>query len=552
MAKMIPEGQGVTVALPEHPGEAETLITLVEGLSQDFTVFHSVHWTRSAKRRTHFGEVDFVIVNRSGRVLVIEQKNGPLLETDEGLFKSYRNRSKSLQAQIGRSIDALRDAYRKQTKQGLIVDYLLYCPDHRVTNLSSPVLDPSRIIDARRKGELCKTIEKLLGRGDAEQNRAASKVLNFFRQTYRVVPDVASAITAGEAAYTQLSSGMQDVVRNLDFSPFRLRVQGVAGCGKTQVALSFLQEASEIRPTLYVCFNRPLRDHMAKIMGGDHPALRISTFHELCTDALKAVGQEVDFSTIGRDPDFWDKIVDRVIGIDIPEELKVRRLVVDEGQDFHQNWWDVLQLFLLPDYELLWFEDPLQNLRGTDAIHIPTSVTYHATLSYRTPPSIAEFIAKTHEVEFESAVTVPGMGVGVQAYAEPEDQAALLQSTLKQLRKQGFENKDIVVLTCKGLTRSELYQFDTILSVSLRKFTGSYDASHRPVYTEGKILFDSVHRFKGGQAPCVILVDVDPPDWRVESGRPVLFCGMTRATTRLEMFVQRDNPFVRTYLDHAN
>jgi Holliday junction resolvase-like predicted endonuclease len=34
-------------------------------------VFHDVHWT-------HFGEIDFIVLNRAGAVLFIEQKNGTL------------------------------------------------------------------------------------------------------------------------------------------------------------------------------------------------------------------------------------------------------------------------------------------------------------------------------------------------------------------------------------------------------------------------------------------------------------------------------------------
>jgi hypothetical protein len=36
-----------------------------------------------------YGEIDFAVVNRAGRVLLTEQKNGPLLETDAGLAKAY-------------------------------------------------------------------------------------------------------------------------------------------------------------------------------------------------------------------------------------------------------------------------------------------------------------------------------------------------------------------------------------------------------------------------------------------------------------------------------
>ena len=59
--------------------ELSTLALLNKRLSDDFTVFHGVHWSREYAKWTHFGEVDFVVINRSGDVLLIEQKTAPWL-----------------------------------------------------------------------------------------------------------------------------------------------------------------------------------------------------------------------------------------------------------------------------------------------------------------------------------------------------------------------------------------------------------------------------------------------------------------------------------------
>ncbi|MGJ8670589.1 MAG: NERD domain-containing protein [Oceanococcus sp.] len=552
MARMIPNGAGVAIAQDVHPGEAQTLKRLINELTDDYTVFHSVHWARSLERSTKFGEIDFVVVSKQGHALVIEQKNGRIEETEKGLVKRYRNKNKNVHDQIGWSIEVIRKKFpARHYGHGLIVDYLIYCPDHSVLKVSSPMLDMSRIVDKRNDGELIQRIENLLTHKERDTSTIPANVIEFFTQSYNLVPDVGTAIAAGERAYTRLSSGLQNVIQNLSFEPFRLRIQGVAGCGKTQVALNFLQHADESSSTLYVCFNRPLRDQMAQLVREEKQGLMISTFHGLCVDALEQAGQPVNFSKQKGNPNFWSEVVESVIAIDVPDSMRFKRLVVDEGQDFQQEWWDVLQLFLTKNYELIWFEDKYQNLRGTRSIEIPATVTYQANISYRTPPTIADFIASTHGIEFKSAINIPGMGVGVSTYNEPREQWKLLNARITSLRRDGFKNEDIVILTCKGLDKSELYQLNRIAGVDIRKFTLKYDVEHKPIYTDGQILFDSVHRFKGGQAPCVILIDVDPPDWRVESGRPVLFCGMTRATVRLEMLVKENNPHVQVYIDTA-
>jgi superfamily I DNA and RNA helicase len=57
------------------------------------------------------------------------------------------------------------------------------------------------------------------------------------------------------------------------------------------------------------------------------------------------------------------------------------------------------------------------------------------------------------------------------------------------------------------------------------------------VWSAGDITFESLYRFKGQEAPAVILVDVDDQTSAERLGR-LLFCGMGRATVRLDMLVK--------------
>ena len=59
--------------------------------------------------------------------------------------------------------------------------------------------------------------------------------------------------------------------------------------------------------------------------------------------------------------------------------------------------------------------------------------------------------------------------------------------------------------------------------------------------TEGQLTFDSITRFKGQEAPAVIIVDIDPDPVDVEQDERLLLSGMTRATLRLELLVRSGN-----------
>ena len=82
----------------------------------------------------------------------------------------------------------------------------------------------------------------------------------------------------------------------------------------------------------------------------------------------------------------------------------------------------------------------------------------------------------------------------------------------------------------------------------MRRFSGEYDLFGNQVWTPGQIAFDSIGRFKGQQAPAVILVDVDPDPTEQERATRLLFSGMTRATVRLELLVRAGNPFNAPFL----
>jgi len=123
-----------------HVPELETLNALRARLSADYTVFHGVHWTREGFGTAAFGELDFVIVNAAGRGLIVEQKNGALEETASDLVKRYPDGKKSVGEQVQRSLDSVRQKFKQVHGPGasLDLDYLIYCPDHRIQTSMPP------------------------------------------------------------------------------------------------------------------------------------------------------------------------------------------------------------------------------------------------------------------------------------------------------------------------------------------------------------------------------------------------------------------------------
>ncbi len=105
-------------------------------LPQAYTVYHGVHWSAGSGRRTVFGEADLVVVNMAGEAMLIEQKNGPLVEEAERLGKDYGSEQgpKDVVRQLHRSREGLLGALERALDGAKPpgVGVLLYCPDHRL------------------------------------------------------------------------------------------------------------------------------------------------------------------------------------------------------------------------------------------------------------------------------------------------------------------------------------------------------------------------------------------------------------------------------------
>jgi len=538
LARLVPQDVQA-YAVPGRPNpELVTLQALQKSLPNAYTIFHSVHWSRETSRGTAIGEIDFIVLNRSGDALLIEQKTGELVETDQGLRKDYTDNKKSVADQIHRSLGQLKNKWNQANGRDhrLDIDYLLYCPDYRVKHVNAAGLDESRIVDASKADKLADVVVDRLPEGGAGSALDYERAEGFFAQQFELIPDISTCVQSQEKMFTHLTSDLFRLVDGLDFKPFRLRLTATAGSGKSHLGLRFYRQARERgeRP-LFVCFNNLLAHRIRAAAAGDHT---VNTYHGWCRYFLDSIGETVDFSSVDDTPDFWKGIQERVVAADIPEHERFDCLIVDEGQDFNQSWWDILGLFLKPDAAVLWMEDPDQNVYSVEPVELDGFIGFCDMRNFRTPVSIADFIRETLGVEFESGNPLPGLGGDVFEWADGQDDPVKkIAHRIKELMRIGFKPKDIVVLSCVGQGKSCLGEETELGGIQLRRATGRYTDSGEQIFSDGQIWFDTVFRFKGQQAPAVLLIDAPNLTNLSERVKRVLFCGMTRAMVRLEIVV---------------
>ncbi|WP_042265149.1 ATP-binding domain-containing protein [Paraburkholderia heleia] len=539
MARIVPDDWQHLEATGAAARERETLAALARGLPNGYTVYHGVHWTRLSEGFSVFGEADFVIVSPAGRVMIVEQKTGFLRETPRGLVKAYMQTERNVAIALARTVEGLHRRFTATFGAGTyVLEELFYCPDHVVREPAIAGVNPARIVDATRKTQLAAIVLEAMP-ADEPRLPCAAKIHHFLADELSLTPDTSALLGAAGTLVTRLAGGLATWARRLEFAPFRLRVIGTAGSGKTQLAVQVMKDAvARGARTLYVCFNRPLADHIAQLAP---PGAKVATYHQLCDWVARDGGHVPDFGS----PGAFEDLVRRFGEMPIAGRWQFDVLIIDEGQDFHEPWVGALARLLRPDAAWWWLEDPLQNLYVREPLALAGWTVLRENTNYRSPRDILAFVrdvagpAVPAIAQLAAGSPFDGSDVTVASWDEHENEPGAepgvvlaTKRAITQALSLGFRKQDIVVLSYRGREHSLFTTLDQLGPHRLRSFTGQYDLFGNPQYREGDVLLDSIYRFKGQSAPCVILTEVDFESFDERAARK-LFVGATRAAMKL-------------------
>jgi hypothetical protein len=325
----------------------------------------------------------------------------------------------------------------------------------------------------------------------------------------------------------RLKSGEQVCMLREMESFTRLTVAGAAGTGKTVLAAEkaiMLAEAG--KETLLLCFNRPLCMDLRRQIGRKS-TLTISTFHMLAADIAKKAGANPAEHTVEELARHF------LVNYAKASPHQYDALIIDEGQDFEQSWLESLEVLLKGGAHgtLYIFYDDNQNITGASSVYLgslPES-RYQLTRNYRNTQKIFRQASR-----FYRGRTVRPMGpVGTDVRWLASATATLATSAVatricELVGHHGVQPSDITVLMP---TARDAEHFRRTSGSGMSRF-GTTDAESRDA---GKVVVDSIRRFKGLESPVILLVLPDG----MEAFEEVVYTGMTRAQTLLEVFASK-------------
>lgn len=534
MARLFPEDFQVADTERRFSGEFATLLRLKEELSDQYCIFHGVHWTKVEDDSTVYGEIDFLIVNPYGKILAIEQKETDIETNNDGdLIAIYKGsggyrKEKNIRSQVTRNIQSLRSEFSKRyPNQSLHIEHLLYLPKANIYGKIPASIALGRVVDSVEAKYLPDIVRKILEENPMPSGvNCADAVLvqDFLSDKALVVPQLGLLGDSLKKMTTRLSSGLSEWCERLDFSPFRLWVQGTAGSGKTQLALKELRLAKANNKTsMYICFNRALVDSI-KLSAPDPD--NCMTFHELAESLAKNNSVEIDFKQENIFLNLANYLVENINSL--KGQLDV--LVIDEGQDFEKSWSDALVTMVKEGGRIIWLEDPSQDLYERWSTDWLGWVKVTSPTNYRSPQRIVNLInaLELTDHQLEAGNGYAGMIPSIDPY-EPGMEIEATESAIKDLLELGYAPESIAVLSFRGLSSSKILSDEVkeLAGLKIKKFIG-YDRNGKASWSDGNLFVDTLFRFKGQCADAIILTEIDFEQWD-SNIKKKLFVGLSRA-----------------------
>jgi len=367
-----------------------------------------------------------------------------------------------------------------------------------------------------------------------------------------------------ENPYAEQATEMQQMMMESISRNARMRVEGVAGSGKSRMVVWEALRLSRIGKSVAVaCYNDLLADELRKEMeqvlerdraavlkkyrndgGVSFGSIEIHAYSEWCKKYAKAVKI---LPKMGKDvSQYYDKDLPRLFSQAnkiMRQDKKMREkfffdaVIIDEGQDFAGEWVDTM-VELLRNTErgvVRFFYDPAQRLYGSrDGIEneqVKAMPVIVLSRGFRNTKKILDWVAKNTGIRVQCYNnTIQGKPVKEYRYENPSEQEHLLTECYDYLTDRcGLSSSDILVVSmCSERTSG-------LRNLKDDRFVWNKVGGKKLI--KDKVNIVSAYRIKGLDALAVILVDVEEPgeislrdDWKRR-----LLVGATRAKKLLSV-----------------
>jgi hypothetical protein len=521
MAKMYPEPLPRDVLdNPYRGAEIEVYNRLREQLPDDYICYYSRPWLGlHTNGEEKDGEADFVVAHPVMGFLTIEVKGGTVRREEVTERWTSTNRlgiTNKIKDPAKQAHDSKYELLKKLKQQ----------PDWRrgfvtarygviLTDSAKPEADlgPGMPLKIFLFGEELKYIRewvdsRLAAAGDGSDRPGLGLGVDGMRALHQMLagrielrPSLARGLRNDHRQIERLTSDQIDILDMFEESK-RMAIAGGAGTGKTILAMEKAARLAEGGSrTLLACYNAPLGHHIQRL-AADIPSLQAGSFHAICDRIRRVAG----ITITGEGEHFYAQLPAALEAAMLARpDLRFDAVIVDEGQDFQDEWFELLEKCLIdpPSGSFYVFYDDNQRLydrRGRAMARIPTSPV-HLIRNFRNTRTIHNAAKNWYAGKMTRAIGPEGTPVHWVPSDEGKGMAAAVEEVIEDLvTKHGLAPDDIAVLTPKLVRGHNILRDGRI---------AGFDVTDATIQESGRLIFDTVRRFKGLERSAILLVDAD-------------------------------------------
>lgn len=530
-----------------------------------------------------FGEIDFVIISHNG-ILCVEVKGG-VVNRNEGIWIFTRRDGTSNEKykgpfeQVQGNMHSLRGYLNKRLgSQSPITKCQFACcvimPECVFKDQGPDVINEV-LMDATSRekdfAEFIKKSYKYWSETCFDKHRSEFRSLNsldinslvtILRGNFNYILPLSFEIENTEKELLAMTDEQYQVYEGLRESP-RLLIKGSAGTGKTLLSMEHFRCAvTEGKKVLYLCYNR----HIAEVVENNlkdyiNPNNKVSTIHALLWNYCK---EKISYNSgdcyqeyfkdgsphtyFSESDQFYTEILPEIF-LSLWEVYcgeKFDLIIIDEGQDILKTSYLLcISAILNGNIELgEWavFYDENQNLfiksnEMQESLHyldLQKTSGYKLSINCRNTKEIGTSNILMTNIKQARFLKVNGQDVIYHRYIDSKDEYKLLVAQIRNIRAQGINLNDIVLLSKYSTTNGRSCLNNKNIPTDLGSLNINGDLLYKGSFKQSELRFYTIHSFKGLEAKVVFLLDVD--GFTDDERRLLNYVGISRARSMLIIF----------------
>ena len=515
-----------------------------EQLSNKYHVFYSVRWYSTENGIRIDSECDFLIFNPDYGFICIEVKGGTGMRVDENdvwylaEHDSERRLNRSPYKQAEESMRFFKKYYEDEVEAqfsgvyGCAVAY----PNFSITaplTVRSPM---ETTIDFSAMSDLQKRITEIFRYFRGQRRGASSflspdskkKFINIVNKRIALSISAGALIQDKERELLEINRTQDTVIDLLTHYP-RAFVVGGAGTGKTWIGIKKIQRCMQSGGrALYLCYNKALAETVTTVVADER-----ADCYNIDSFAYAFIGEKAITA-----PELNGcKEYSSLLG-EVPNLKQYDLIVVDEGQDFTEDWAFCVNLILKDNGSLYVFYDESQNIFKRDFgdkffIDEPPFVLRY---NIRNTANIYRYAQEHTNLGLDTiANQIEGVEPDCRKFTRKAQTVSFIDSVINKLvNKEGVAPHKIVILSNRRKNNSIMKEVDMV---------GGHNLSDEKMLPDNNsIAFRTIQGFKGLESDVVIYINhTYKNEPRTDSVRATLYTAQTRARFFLYVLNYEEN-----------